>query len=620
MHFLCRSFIGKNNSNNWSQYWENEPDDDLKLAKGHLFGLINLVNKQDEGPVTIGHDIISEINQLYFSQDTNDISVNLKNTLNTLSQNPIFLNYQIDLALVVVSDNQVFLSTFGTNNCILQRNDQISFLIKGKDHQIVSSCGSLIDNDRILLTSTKFFETITWDKIKTILVDSKIQNIEENFISLLYSASDQNQVSAVLIECHQDNQNIITEPVDKTDEIIINDNTQEPQNNTEVITPTSSIYQKKPDSIFVHHQSNFKVSRRKKTQLILAIILIIGLSISIYYGNQKNKNIKAESNFISLKTELELKLNNINTVKGLDINAAVEIAKEAKKIVDQMSSLSVHQQEVSQYKSQIDTLLFQTGSDENVNPQMVQDTSFIVSQPQFSRLYFFNNNLYLLDPLKGRLDVLNPQNKSNQNLIISDSIKSATHLLFNNESPYLVKDNKLSLVEKNNLIPKFDFSLSDSTLTITDIDFWNGSLYVLDNQNQSIWKLSPNSSGFSTPQKWLKNDNKLEIGANSLAIDGQVWVLNHSGQIDLYTSGIKDKFSQKKTINFTKAVSLVTDSESDFLVFNDNSEFIYVYRKNGEYYSKYNLSKYKIIDLAFDSTNKTIYFLSLDQKIYQISL
>ena len=68
MHFICRSFIGKNNLNCWSQYWENEPDDELKLTKGHLFGLINLKNNQEEESVTIGHDIISEINQLYFTK------------------------------------------------------------------------------------------------------------------------------------------------------------------------------------------------------------------------------------------------------------------------------------------------------------------------------------------------------------------------------------------------------------------------------------------------------------------------------------------------------------------------------------------------------------------------
>jgi hypothetical protein len=420
----------------------------------------------------------------------------------------------------------------------------------------------------------------------------------------------------VLIESHLEDDSIDTEIDSKT---IVQQKTDESVSSP--IVPLVASYSKKPDSVFIRHQSNYKVSRRKKTQLIIAVFLIIGLCISIYYGNQKNKSIKSESSFNSLKIELQQKLNNINVIKGLNLELAIQDAQEAKKIANQMSSLNIHQQEVAQYQSQIDSLLSQTGSDDNLNYQMVQDTSFIVSQPQFSHLFFFNNNLYLLDSIKGRIDILNPQNKSTQNLIISDSVKSATHLLFNNnDNLYLLKDNKLILVEKNNLSPKFDFSSLETAITISDIDFWNGSLYVLDNQNQSIWKLSPNSTGFSTPQKWLKNDLKLEIGANSLTIDGQVWVLSHSGQISLYTSGVKDKFIFKQSINFSKAISITTNLNSDFVVFNDNSQFIYVFKKNGELHSKFNLNKYKIVDYAFDSTNKLIYFLSFDQKIYQIPL
>ena len=616
MHFICRSFIGKNIPIYWSQYWENEPDDQLKLTKGHLFGLINLKNNQTDEPVTIGHDIIAEINELYFSQKHDDINLCLKNTLNSLSQNPIFLNYQIDLVLTVVQNDHVFLATLGANSCILQRGSQISLIVSGKPNQVISSHGPILNNDRLLLTSSRFLETIPLEKIKTILVDTKIQNIEENILSLLYSAPDQNQISAVFIECHQYDQ---VEAISADTQTVIEENNSPPVQPSPTI-PHTSIYSQKPDSIFVHHQSNSKVSRRKKTQLIIAILLIIGLSISIYYGNQKNKTIKAESSYEMLKTELEQKLNNINTLKGLDLEAASKEAIEAKEIANQMSKLSVHQQEITQYQSLIDTILSQTGSDNNFNPQMVLDTSFIVSQPQFSQIYFSNKNLYLLDSTKGRIDIFDPQSKSNQNLIISDNVKSGTHLLFNNDDPYLLKENKLSLIENNNLSSKFDFGSLETPLSIDDIDFWNGSLYILDNQSQSIWKLSPNSSGYSSPQKWLKNDLKLEIGANSLAIDGQIWVLNHSGQIDLYTSGVKDKFGQKQNNNFTKTFSLITNPDSDFIVFNDNSQFIYVYKKNGEFSSKYNLSKFKIIDLAFDPTNKIIYFLSPDQKIYQIPL
>ena len=203
MHFICRPFIGKNDQSLWSQYWENEPDDDQKFTKGHLFGLINIKNQQSE-PITIGRDIIFEINQLYFTQESEDINLSLKNSLTLLSQNPIFLNYKIDVSLMVVFNNQVYLATFGTNNCLLQRNNQISILINGQEGQIISSCGPILENDRFLLTSLNFLNIITLEKIKTILVETKIQNIEENILSLINSTPNQNQVSAVLIECHQD--------------------------------------------------------------------------------------------------------------------------------------------------------------------------------------------------------------------------------------------------------------------------------------------------------------------------------------------------------------------------------------------------------------------------------
>jgi hypothetical protein len=145
-------------------------------------------------------------------------------------------------------------------------------------------------------------------------------------------------------------------------------------------------------------------------------------------------------------------------------------------------------------------------------------------------------------------------------------------------------------------------------------------LYIVDNSNQSIWKFVPNSSGFSAPQNWLKDGTKLNIGSNSLSIDGKVWILSESGQITPYLSGVKDNFRTKQTTSFSKASLLNTDADSDFLAFVDDSKFIYVYKKTGELNSKFNLSKFKIVDLTIDSVNKTIYFLASDQKIYKISL
>jgi hypothetical protein len=218
------------------------------------------------------------------------------------------------------------------------------------------------------------------------------------------------------------------------------------------------------------------------------------------------------------------------------------------------------------------------------------------------------------------LDLVNPVDKSTKNILISDQVKNSSKILVDSNNFYLSSPSNLSLIDKNNLVSKVDFSKTNPSISITDLQFWNGSFYILDNQNQKIWKFTPNSSGFGEPVSWLKNDAKLNLGSASLAIDGKVWVLSESGQITPYLSGVKDNFKPNQITNFSKSDLLNTNIDSDFLVFTDDSKFIYVYQKTGELKSKFNLSKFKIVDLTFDSTNKIIYFLASDQKIYKITL
>lgn len=603
MHFICRSFIGKNNSNWWSQYWENEPDDQLKLTKGHLFGLINIQSPSFPDQNNIGHDLISEINQLYFSQNLSDVNQNLKNTLISISKNPIFSNYQLSLVLLVVINQQSFLATYGEGKIILQRGSQISLILSGLPNQIFSIFGPIQEKDRFLLTSQDFFEKISWDKIKNILIDNQIQNIEENFLSTLYSFENQEHLSAVLIETHQDSESII--------EI-------SPPISPKLDTPIPNL-QLPSSPIYVQHRVNFKIGSHKKNQILVAFLLIIGLAVSSFFGYQKNQQAKAKSSFQSQKTELEKKLNNISVVKSLNLETAYQTAKEAQEIIKNMSNLNINPDEISQYKSQIDSILSQTGDSDSLNLESIYDTSLILNKPSFSKIIFSKSVLYLLDSVNGRIDSFTPQEKSIKNISISDEIKSAQKILVDNNNIYIFSDNQIKLVEKDIISPKLN--LNDvGSIKVTDVQFWNSSVYIIDNSSQSIWKFTPNASGFSSAQSWLKNNAKLEIGSNSLAIDGQVWVLTESGLITSYLSGVKDDFKPKQTFDFTKAFSLIANPDSDFLVFIDDSKFIYVFKKKGEFNSKYNLGQLKVLDLSFDSANKIIYFLASDQKIYQITL
>lgn len=613
MHFNCRSFIGKDNSQFWSQTWENEPD---LFPNCHLFGLINIRHQNSESDLKItGRELIDQINQIFFSQETPDINQKISQTIDKISQNEAFSQFKIDLAILVVNNNNCYIGIYGKTQVILQRGSQISQLISGFPDQFFQISGQVNNNDRLILATVDFVDQFTWENIKNIITESKIQNIEESILSQLYSLENQDNLSSFLIETHSESDQFTPSSTISPPEISPAPQDLSPPPSPQSVNPPPISPQ---PEIYVRNKFKFKIGNHKKIQLIIALLLLAGLLVSIYLGYQKNQTQKAESNFQNLKSELETKLNNISVVKNLNIETAYQSAKEAQEIIDQMINLNVHSNEVDQYKSQVDLILSQSGDSQSFKPESVYDTSLIISHPSFSKLVFSKSTLYLLDTQNGRIDSLIPQEKSTKNLVISDQVKSGIKILIDNNDIYLLSSNQVSLFDKNQLTSKID--LTSTSVSLTDAHFWNGSFYLLDRSNQSIWKFTPNSSGFSSPQPWLKNDAKLELGSVSLTIDSQVWILTESGQIYLYTSGIKDKFTQSQEINFTKTSNLITDADSDYLIFTDNSKLIYVYKKTGEFAFKFNLGDLEVLDIAYDSDSKIIYFLASDQKIYKISL
>jgi len=621
MHFNCRSFIGKNTSQFWSQTWENEPDL-LDDTPSHLFGLISLQSPVDSPDLkTFGRELINQLNQSFFTQTEGTIDQKLSQAIENHIINNSQENIDTNLVLAVSHNQKIYLAVYGQNFAILQRSSQISQLISGVKNQIFQISGPIKDNDRLLLATSDFIDNISWEKIKSILIEPKLQNIEETLLTNLYSLENQNNLASFLIEIHfSDSLNEVpavnlppTTPLSEVSQPPIT--TSEPSiipiNPTPLFPPKNN-----QPKIYIKSRFKFKIGNHKKIQLLVALLLLIGLLVSFYVGYQKNQNQKAETSFQSFKSELENKLNNISVVKNLNAETTHQLAQEAKNIISQMSQLNLHSDEVNQYKSQVDLILSQSGDSDSFKPESVYDTSLITNNPQFSKIIFSKSTLYLLDATSGRIDSVLPKEKSTKSILISDQLKSSSKILVDNNNLYLLSSGKISLVEKSGLTQKIDLSSS----SVTDVQFWNGSLYILDKNNQSIWKSTPSASGYSTPQSWLKNDAKLELGATSLSIDGQIWVLTESGRIYLYNSGVKSKFNQNQENNFTKTANLITDPDSDYLVFSDNSKFIYVYRKTGEFAFKFNTGNLQILDLAFNAPDKTIYFLASDQKIYKISL
>ena len=621
MHFICRSFSGNSEPNSWSRYWENDPDDPfLKSTKGHLFALVNISSDNEKELNSIGHDINFEFNQNYFNSENNfDITTNLQQSINSIVKNPLYSEYQIDFSVAVILNNQLFIATFGNSKVILKRQNQISILLNSSENQIENLTGSIENQDRIFLLTNSFFEKITWQKIKLFLSDPKIQNVEENFLASIFSLSptidnQQSNLAAALIEIEQDEQDLSTIPNTEQVSIMNPINFQKPNFNFSKISQIITDH-KKDSSVFISHHEIKEVGKRKKLTLLLGIILIIGLSFSIYFGIEKNKTQKTEKQYQELKTEIVSQIENINQTKNLSLDSAREAATTAQATIEKMVALKIHQDEIENFNSQLKTILSQTGSSESYIPDFFYDTNNIISNPQFQKIIFNDNKIYLLDSANGRIDYLDIDSKSTKSVLISDEIKSATNFALDKTNLYLIDNENIYLVNKDGLTSKI--SLVDTKPT--DFKFWNGSAYVVDADNQTIWKFTPNSTGFSKAQNWLKDEAKLELGAVSLSINGKIWVLHQNGEVIPYLSGVKEDFNPSQTSQFTKTDNLDVTQEKELLSFIDNDNTIYLYQKSGELLSKYNLGQLKVSDIAFDEKNNFLYILSTDQKIYRQS-
>ncbi|MGI5840891.1 MAG: hypothetical protein ACOX6N_01640 [Patescibacteria group bacterium] len=614
MHYTCRSFIGSPNQHSWSQYWENEPDDpQIVSQRGHLFALINLFSTDSDKEINIvGHDLISEISESYFSSTDDPIDLHLKTILESISSNPLYHNYEINLVVAVIHQSRLYLAALNFTQAIINRNNKLSILLSGKESEVIFVSGPIQPQDKIILTTTAFLEKFSLENLKIAISQPSIQDIEESILSSLYSIEVQDKLAAVLIQPHTEDESVIEEAS------LLEPETPGTFQEATTSIPPASVSPSTGKSVFISNHDLAQVTRRKKLNFLIALILLLALSLSAFFGYKKNQADKTEKQFQEFKSQIDQKLSQAVNVKNLNLDTAQELARQSQEIYDRIITLNIHQNELESYRSRIHELLSQTGSSDSFEPQFLYDTSLISEneKPNYTQILYRGNTLYLLDTTVGSLDSLNPKQKNIQKISENTLLKDAAYFTVIDDKVYALSSSNVYLVAEDDLESKVD--ISENNISPAGLESWNGALYILDSAAPTIWKLTPNASGFGSPKVWLKDGQKISGIPSSMAINGKIWLISQSGEIQPFDRGIKADYSQPESA-FTRASNLVTTLETDILAFTDNDNLVYIFNKNGQSQAKYNLGEKKIIDIAINEADSTLYLLLDDQKIYQIS-
>lgn len=579
MRYSCRSFIGHNLDTSWSQYWEGGSD-------GQVSCLINISSTSVQLP-QVGREILDQLASINSLESLSQIVEDIKN-------NQDYLDIRICLSVALVDGKTLYVAQLNEGYIYLQRDQSLGLLVEGKIGEIKIINGKIVDADRLLFLSPKFYLSFSQDYLLTTLASSNLSSIEETILSDLVNLDDQDLTSAALIEFRDDEPTEITAPVSESP-----------------IVPAPHLAPHQ--NVGVSHIPVHQTSYRRKLRLIIGIIIFFLLSGSIFYGYRQNQAKTLENKYLALETKIQQSIDQSLKLKPLSLADSLKEAQVAKDLISQAKLLNTHSDKLSAFETTVSSLLSQVGSKE-YQPEFFYDTTLIAGKLNYTSLRFFSGKLYLLDSSTSKLYELSSSDKSQKLVSESDVLGNTLDFAVDKVQVTTLKEKSISVIKDG----KLSGSLELKDFTPTHFHLWNGSAYFLTADN--IYKSAPNNTAFSVPQIWLKPSNKLPVNTTSIAINGSIWTLTSTGAITSYTQGIKDKTIPSLSVEIKNASRLQAAPDYDKLVFTDGDNIVYVYNKAGESVSKYNYGDLKISDIALDPTSNTIFVLCTDQKIYKISL
>lgn len=356
--------------------------------------------------------------------------------------------------------------------------------------------------------------------------------------------------------------------------------------------------------IYVREKRFFDERKSKSLNLLLAAGILSLLILGTIFGYRKKTELETAKKYQEIRQKVEVKIEKIESVRSMDMEAALTLAKEAEGLLDESSQLADLKQKIDELKKGLGA--------ENIDFPVAYDSTLILEgENQFEGMASRENIVYLWSKEKGEINAIDFNVGAKDKIMADEAIKNWREIFnggekwfgFDDKSIYEIKR---SGIEKNREIgienPKYLYS-------------WGSLIYGVDEVKSKIVKIAQNGN-----TDWLNADTKLEEKVEGMTIDGNIWILGESGKIYLYSRGKREDFKMSFVFSGTKVRKLESSDKVNFLAYIVDDKNVVVYEKNGKILGKYNFGNKKINDIAIDNLKKAVLVLAQDGKIYRIEI
>ena len=373
-----------------------------------------------------------------------------------------------------------------------------------------------------------------------------------------------------------------------------------------------------------------KLKSKKTVWAVMLILIILFAADLVWIKYQKDKEAEFEhyNELLVLASQKEseaeqaIVYQDFDKARGL-LKTANDLSFQVISFQDLENQARELRQKIRNHTDKIDRV------NRLANPKLVLDFERIGSESEADGLikadnefYSFgsgNNSIYRLDLTKGLASRI---------LADSDSLghfRAATFLSGTEEIAFVTDTPSLATFDFNNGdLKKAEINFASDNSKAKDIGSFGTNIYLLDSENNQIYKHARSLGGFRVGKEWIADGQNVDLkNAISLTIDGDIFVLKSSGEIEKYSRGVRENFVVSPLTDlFNGPTKIYTETGFDYLYILDpqNRRVVQYDKTTGELVNQYISEKFdNLKDVLIDNQEKTMYLLC-GKKVFEVEI
>jgi len=557
------------------------------LSENNFFFVVEIFDgyTQEQGEMLMASlSAISSLEHLTLASFDSTISDILKHA-----------NVPLDTSVAAgyIRGNVMYLKTTGTGEVYLQRKRYFEKLLTGAN----IASGAYQTNDVFIFTTTFFTESLRGiEKLKSQLhKNPPLEQLVEDLKGSFESQDDSGAIG-----------------------LLVRMNSKEKQTESK---PKTFVFEKVKAKLHTFFSDFPKKGILKKSIVICGVAVclsLLGWNVISRIHEQGGVSLSGVKSFDEQKQAVEAKIETAKSQKDTTQDGLKTVA-DARLLLDDMRKNTAKDkqktvEDLSKQITDIESIIlkreYKTGSE-------FYDFSLEEEGAKGTRIYLFEEMLSVLNP-DGKVYQLSLDKKSLAKRKLPSGVSSSS-LVAAYENTIYIFDPLQGIVklDENDGVKKM-ISKDDSWGSISDMNVFNGNIYILDGGAGNIYKYAVTEGGFGDKTSYFKGSYDPIDSESSFAIDSSVYVSN-SNSITKYTAGLKADFNmQLPDSSFSITKVLAYKDGEQLYVWDKKNGVVYVLTKDGAY------TKQVVSDIFSKGSDMEVYkdkaYLISGSKLYEVAL